>query len=63
MKSKHSEIGNFSGFHHMAQLHVSQITLVKFRGVGAGGWGGCSPPIFRLGGAEPPQYLTSNITL
>ena len=59
MKSKHSEIGNFGGFHHVAQLHlhVSQITLVKFGGLGAGGWGGCSPPIFRLGGGQSPPNI------
>ena len=41
--------------------HLEAVAIC--RGVGAGGDGGApAPPIFRLGGAEPPQYLTSNIT-
>ena len=57
MKSKHSEIGNFGGFHHVAQLHVSQITLVKFGGLGAGGWGGLQPPNIQIGGGQSPPNI------
>ena len=43
---------------------LTPLNKVIIRGVGAGGAGGApaSPPQYSDWGAEPPQYLPSNIT-